>query len=171
MNKALYDESEKYGRTIALLEALSEKSVRTSTYSEAAKTGLQQASNSQKITASPGQKERSPTDTVRKDERAVRIDTGRTKAEKTDFVIVKERLQSGLDKAKVIEGLKIEFLRPSPGERIEVVFKDRPHTGVGWGQKIYSHSRRIMEWGPRRNSGVLSGVYLVSMPGRHLVGI
>jgi hypothetical protein len=75
------------------------------------------------MTASPGQKERSPTDTVRKDERAVRIDTGRTKAEKTDFVVVKERLQSGLDKAKVTEGLKIEFLRPGPGERIEVVFK------------------------------------------------
>jgi hypothetical protein len=125
VNKALYVESEKHARTIALLEALSEKSARIPTYSEAAKTGLQQAPNSQKITASPSQKERLPTDTARKDERAVRIDTGRTKAEKTDFVVVKERLQSGLDKAKVTEGLKIEFLRPGPGERIEVVFKDK----------------------------------------------
>jgi hypothetical protein len=40
MNKALYEETEKHSRTIALLEALSEKSVRTPTYSEAAKTGL-----------------------------------------------------------------------------------------------------------------------------------
>ena len=38
---------------------------------------------------------------------------------------MKERLQNGLDKAKVTEGLKIEFLRPSPGERIEIVFKDK----------------------------------------------
>jgi hypothetical protein len=30
-----------------------------------------------------------------------------------------------LDKAKVIEGLKIEFLRPGPGDRIEVVFQDK----------------------------------------------
>jgi hypothetical protein len=38
---------------------------------------------------------------------------------------VKERLQNGLDKVKMTEGLKIEFLRPGPGERIEVVFKDK----------------------------------------------
>jgi hypothetical protein len=38
---------------------------------------------------------------------------------------VKERLQNSLDKAKVTKGLKIEFLRPSLGERIEVVFKDK----------------------------------------------
>jgi hypothetical protein len=120
MNKALCDETEKQGRTIALLEALSEKSTRAPTYSEVARTGLQQTSKGQ-----PSQKERPPTDTARKDERAVRIDTRRTKAEKTDFVVVKERLQSGLDKAKVIEGLKIEFLRPGPGERIKVVFKDK----------------------------------------------
>jgi hypothetical protein len=125
VNKALRNESEKHGRIIALLEALSEKSARIRTYNEDAKTGLQQVSNSQKITASPGQKELLPTDIPRKDERAVRIDTGRTKAEKTDFVVVKERLQSGLDKAKVTEGLKIEFLRPGLGERIEVVFKDK----------------------------------------------
>jgi hypothetical protein len=38
---------------------------------------------------------------------------------------MKERLQNSLDKAKVTEGLKIEFLRPGLGERIEVVFKDK----------------------------------------------
>jgi hypothetical protein len=41
VNKALYNESEKHARTIVLLEALSEKSARIPTYSEAAKTGLQ----------------------------------------------------------------------------------------------------------------------------------
>ncbi|KAM0708882.1 hypothetical protein Q7P35_002918 [Cladosporium inversicolor] len=47
-----------------------------------------------------GQKERSSTDAARKDERAISIDTRRTKAEKADFALVKERLQNGLDKAK-----------------------------------------------------------------------
>jgi hypothetical protein len=62
---------------------------------------------------------------ARADERAVNIDTGRTKAEKADFTVVKERLQDGLDKQKVIEGLKIDFLRPGPGDRIEVVFENK----------------------------------------------
>jgi hypothetical protein len=46
VNKALYEETKKHSRTIALLEALSEKSIRIPTYSEAAKTGLQQMSKS-----------------------------------------------------------------------------------------------------------------------------
>jgi hypothetical protein len=125
VNKALHNESEKHSRSTALLEALSEKSARTPTYSEAIKTGLQKALKSQKTTVSLSQKGRLSTEAARKDERAVNIDTGRTKAEKTDFAVVKERLQSGLDKAKVTEGLKIQFLRPSPGERIEVVFEDK----------------------------------------------
>jgi hypothetical protein len=40
VNKALYNESEKHAQTIVLLEALSEKSARIPTYSEAAKTRL-----------------------------------------------------------------------------------------------------------------------------------
>ena len=81
------------------------------------------------------------TEAARRDERAVSIDTGRTKAEKANFTLVKEKLQKGLDKAKVTEGLRIAFLRPGPGERIEVVFKDkeqaekaRKHTQWGTGQ-------------------------------------
>jgi hypothetical protein len=82
-----------------------------------------------------------PSDHVRNDERAVSIDTGRTKADKANFAAVKEKLQGGLDKAKATEGLKIEFLRPGPGERIDVVFKDkaqaekaRKHTQWATGQ-------------------------------------
>jgi hypothetical protein len=70
------------------------------------------------------------------DERTVSLYTGRTKAEKTDYTVVKQKLQQGLDKAKVTEGLKIQFLRPGPGERIDVVFQEkkqaekaRKHTG------------------------------------------
>ena len=114
MNKALREETEKHSRTIALLEALSEKSVRTPTYSQVAQAGQQQDTRTQKTTVSSSQKGRSSTGPARADERAVNIDTGRTKAEKTDFAIVKERLQNGLDKAKVTEGLKIDFLRPGP---------------------------------------------------------
>jgi hypothetical protein len=66
-----------------------------------------------------------PSDHARDDDRAVSIDTGRTKADKVDFAVVKEKLQAGLDKAKATEGLAIEFLRPGPGERIEVIFKDK----------------------------------------------
>jgi hypothetical protein len=68
---------------------------------------------------------RSSTGSARADERAVNIDTGRIKAEKTDFVVIKARLESGLDKTKVTEGLKIDFLRLGPGDRIKVVFKDK----------------------------------------------
>jgi hypothetical protein len=53
VDKALRAETEKHGCTIVLLEALSEKSVRIPTYSEAAKTGLEQTAKSQKRTISP----------------------------------------------------------------------------------------------------------------------
>jgi hypothetical protein len=53
-------------------------------------------------------------------------------------VRVKERLQNGLDKAKVTKGLKFEFLRPGPGERIEVVLKDK-----GQAEKARKHTQWI----------------------------
>lgn len=53
------------------------------------------------------------------------MDTGRTKGGKVDFAVVKKKLQAGLDKTKATEGLMIEFPRPSPRERIEVIFKDK----------------------------------------------
>jgi hypothetical protein len=92
---------------------------------------------------SSSQKERSSTEAARKDERAVSIDTRRTKAEKDDFTLVKERLRGSLDKAKVTKGLKIEFLRPGPGERIEVVFKDKEQA-----DKARKHTRWATEQKP-----------------------
>jgi hypothetical protein len=139
--QTLRQETERQSRATTVLEALSEKSVRTPTYSQAAQAGLQQATKSQKITVSSSQKGRSSPGLARADERAVNIDTGRTKTEKVNFAVVKERLQDGLDKAKVTEGLKIDFLRPGPGDRIEVVFenkeqaeKARKHTQWATGQ-------------------------------------
>jgi hypothetical protein len=139
--QSLRQETERQSRATTVLEGLSEKSVRTPTYSQVAQAGQQQATRTQKITVSSSQKGRSSTGLTRADERAVNIDTGRTKAEKADFAIVKERLQNGLDKAKVTEGLKIDFLRPGPGDRIEVVFenkeqaeKARKHTQWATGQ-------------------------------------
>jgi hypothetical protein len=123
--QTLRQETERQSRATSALEALSEKSARTPTYSQAAQAGPQQAIVVQKTTVPSSQEGRLSTGLARTDERAVNIDTGRTKAEKTDFAVVKERLQSGLDKAKVTEGLKIDFLRPGPGDRIEVVFKDK----------------------------------------------
>jgi hypothetical protein len=69
------------------------------------------------------------------------VDIGRTKGGTIDFAVVKKKLQAGLDKTKATEGLVIEFLRPGPGERIEVIFKDkaqaekaRKHTQWATGQ-------------------------------------
>jgi hypothetical protein len=55
----------------------------------------------------------------------VSIDTGRSKGDKADLTVVKQKLQGGLDKAKVTEGLRIEFLRPGPRERIDIIFRDK----------------------------------------------
>jgi hypothetical protein len=75
------------------------------------------------------------------DERAMSIDTSRSKGDKADLTVVKQKLQGGLDKAKVTEGLRIEFLRPGPRERIDVIFRDkvqaekaRKHTQWATGQ-------------------------------------
>jgi hypothetical protein len=82
-----------------------EKDVRTPTYSEAVRTGLQKAPNTQKAITTPirSSSSSSPSSSsgssgvplllaARVDERAVSIDTGRAKAEKADFAVVKERL-------------------------------------------------------------------------------
>jgi hypothetical protein len=78
---------------------------------------------------------------------------------------VKARLQDGLDKAKVTEGLKIDFLRPGPGDRIEVVFenkeqaeKARKHTQ--WATRQMPGTRvRGEEWFPiKRNMVVKQAV-------------
>lgn len=59
------------------------------------------------------------------DERTVNLETGRTKAEKTDYVAIKQKLQQGLDKSKNTERLKIQFLRPGAGEKINVVIQEK----------------------------------------------
>jgi hypothetical protein len=74
-----------------------------------------------------------------KDERVVIIDAGRTKAEKTDYIIVKARLQEGLDNIQATAGLKIECLRPGPGDRIEVVFATKAQA-----EKARKHSRWVI---------------------------
>jgi hypothetical protein len=152
--QSLRQETERQSRATTVLEGLSEKSVRTPTYSQVAQAGQQQATKTQKITIPSSQKGRLSTGPARADERAVNIDTGRTKAEKADFAVVKERLQEGLDKQKVTEGLKIDFLRPGPGDRIEVVFenkeqaeKARKHTQWATGQMPGTRVRGE-EWYP-----------------------
>ena len=73
-----------------------------------------------------------------KDERAVIIDAGRTKAEKADYTIVKAKLQEGLDNIQATAGLKIKCLRPGPGDRIEVVFTTKAQA-----DKVRKHSRWV----------------------------
>jgi chromosome condensin MukBEF ATPase and DNA-binding subunit MukB len=90
--QSLRQETERQSRATTVLEGLSEKSAGTLTYSQVAQAGLQQATKSQKKAVPSNQKGRSSTGLARTDERTVHIDTGRTKAEKTDFAVVKERL-------------------------------------------------------------------------------
>lgn len=116
---------ESQNRTLAALHALSEESVRKPTYSEVAQAGIVQPREAQKVTASSSPKESSMPQSVRYDERAVSIDTGRSKLGTTDFGVIKEKLQEGIDNSRVSKGLKIQFLRPGPGERIEVIFENK----------------------------------------------
>ena len=132
---------ERQNRTFEALHALSEESVRKPTYSEAAQAGAVQLGTAQKVTTSSSSKGSSVSQSVRYDERAVSIDTGRSKVSTTDFSVIKEKLQEGIDKTRATKGLKIQFLRPRPGERIEVVFenkaqaeKARKHTYWATGQ-------------------------------------
>jgi hypothetical protein len=63
-------------------------------------------------------------------------DTGRANAAATNYGEIKKKLQQSIDKAKVKERLEIQFLRPEPGGRIEVVFKDK-----AWAQKVRKHTQ------------------------------
>jgi hypothetical protein len=55
----------------------------------------------------------------------VSTDTSRSKGDKADLALVKQKLQGRLDKAKVTKGLRIEFLRPGSEERIDIIFRDK----------------------------------------------
>jgi hypothetical protein len=79
----------------------------------------------QEITISPSPKTSSDQQSVRHDERAVSIDTSRAKVDTTDYQAIKDKLQQGIDKAAVTKGLKIQFLRPGPGTRIEAIFENK----------------------------------------------
>ncbi|KAK0894520.1 hypothetical protein LTR02_012254 [Friedmanniomyces endolithicus] len=59
------------------------------------------------------------------DERAVPVDIGRYKGAKNNFAAIKEKLQESLKVNKVTENLTVKYLRPGPGERIDVVFENR----------------------------------------------
>ena len=65
------------------------------------------------------------TDYTKINKRTVSLNTGRSKAEKADFAVVKQKLQGRLNKTKVIEGLKIQFPHPSPRDKIDTVFQDK----------------------------------------------
>ena len=73
-----------------------------------------------------------------KDEQAVTIDASRTKAEKVDYAIVKAKLQEGLDNIQATAGLRIEYLRPGPADKIEVVFATKAQA-----EKAKKHSRWV----------------------------
>lgn len=57
------------------------------------------------------------------DPRTITINTFRVEGEKDDFNVVREKLQRSIDSFQVLEGVRIECLRPLLGERINVVFR------------------------------------------------
>ena len=133
-------------RTIEALRALSEENVRKPTYSQVAQTGTTPLNEAEKVTIPSSPKASSTPQSMRHDERAVSIDTGRAKVSTTDFSEIKEKLQQGIDNLGTTKGLKIQFLRPGPGMRIEVIFenkaqaeKARKHTQ--WATSQYQGTR------------------------------
>jgi hypothetical protein len=108
-------------KTIEALRVLSEETVRKPTYSQVGSTPLNEA---QKVTIPSSPKESSAPQSMRYDERAVSIDIGRAKVSTTEFSETKEKLQQGIDNLGTTKGLHIQFLRPGPGTRIEVIFEN-----------------------------------------------
>jgi hypothetical protein len=131
---AVQKEHQKQGTAVQEVQALLKEKDKRPSYSDIART--------------PAAQPEQPWTTVErrkglqlqpfKDERAVTIDAGRTKAEKTDYTIVKARLQEGLANIQATAGLKIECLRPGPGDRIEVVFATKAQA-----DKARKHSRWV----------------------------
>jgi hypothetical protein len=140
--KELVKKSQDQQGTITSLQATIDKNMVKPSYCEVTKGGRNKVTVEMQVVTKTGRTQANQTsDHSMVDERTVSLYTGRTKAEKTDYTVVKQKPQHGLDKAKVTEGLKIQFLRPGPGERIDVVFRDkkqaekaRKHTGWATGQ-------------------------------------
>jgi hypothetical protein len=59
------------------------------------------------------------------DKRAVSVDMGRFKGAKNKYNVIRDGLHDRLRVNKVTEKLTIKCLRPSPGDRIDVVFADK----------------------------------------------
>lgn len=153
--KELIHESRSQQPNIAGLQAAVGKGVQKPTYSQVATEKPGQTAERVLTVKSSGHIQGSHlVNHMAVDERTVRLDTGRTKADKSDFVALKEKLQQGFEKTKSTEDLKIQFLRPGPGERIDVVFseknqaeKARKHTG--WATVQFPGTRvRGEEWYP-----------------------
>lgn len=79
-------------RTLEALHALSKESVRKPTYSQAAQAGAIQLNEAQRVTTSSSPKQSSALQSGRHDERAVSIDTGRSKVGTIDLSVIKDKL-------------------------------------------------------------------------------
>jgi hypothetical protein len=128
-------------RTIEALRVLSEENVMKPTYSQVAQTGSTPLNEGQKVTVTSSPKESSAPQSMRHDERAVSIDIGRAKVSTTDFSEIKEKLQKGIDNLGATKGLHIQFLRPGPGMRIEVIFENNAQAEKARKQTQWSTSQ------------------------------
>jgi hypothetical protein len=153
--KELTKEIQNQQQAIATLKAVLEKSVQKPTYCKAVKGGQEQGTKKAHLITQSGQGHSvKAQDHTLVNARTVNLDTARTKAEKTDYAAIKQKLQQGLDKSKNTEGLKIQFLRPGPGERINVVFQEKEQAEkarkfTGWATSQLPGTRvKGEEWFP-----------------------
>ncbi|KAK3678482.1 hypothetical protein LTR78_001779 [Recurvomyces mirabilis] len=112
---------------IKAIKAIMQQSASQRRYSEVATSGnilsntLGSLRESPSSSSGPSRHERPQ----RQDKRPVSIDTGRVKGARNDYNGVRNASCAGLKVNKVTEQLTIEYLRPDPGDRIDVIFADK----------------------------------------------
>jgi len=115
------------GEKIKALEALLQAGPRPSSYSQVTANSDPSIDSQSSLTrsTSTGSSQACKDKLQVQDDRAVSIDMARFKGAKNNYNVIRDGLCVGLKVNKVTEKLTIKSLRPSPGDRINVVFADK----------------------------------------------
>lgn len=123
--KDLQEDNKKLQKENQELKAVNlRNSVRRPTFADIARWGSEGSTQIGTDTSAMTPRDESQTRIrMQDDPRTITINTFRVEGEKDDFNVVREKLQRSIDSFQVLEGVRIECLRPLPGERINVVFR------------------------------------------------
>jgi hypothetical protein len=126
-NQAIMETIKAQGEEIKALKALLQESSRPGSHSEVfANSGTPMGSQtSQTRSASAGSSQVRKEKPQVQDKRAVSVEVGRFKGAKNKYNVIRDGLNDRLKVNKVTKKLTIKCLRPSPGDRIDVVFADK----------------------------------------------